>query len=155
MIPNFPPFRKQRIVYCNPGGVSESVLRASGGLLQQSGSLDVKFADTESEGVRTASMQLGEFKVKAVAITGLTAAVPFFDAIKAGKNEIAFLELLACPMGCVSGGGQPKVLLPQEKTAVYANRAGGHSVVAKNRKGSRSILPYSEFIRSALRRLLG
>jgi len=121
--------------YCDPGGVSESVLRASGGLLQQSGSLDVKFADTESEGVRTASVQLGEFKVKAVAITGLTAAVPFFDAIKEGKNEIAFMELLACPMGCVSGGGQPKVLLPQEKTTVYTSRAGVHSVVAKNREG--------------------
>jgi iron only hydrogenase large subunit-like protein len=45
------------------------------------------------------------------------------------------MELLACPMGCVSGGGQPKVLLPQDKTAVYAGRAGAHSVDAKNGEG--------------------
>ncbi len=123
--------------YCSPGGVSDSVLRACCGLLQKSGeaSLDVKFAGTEAEGVRTASVQLGAFKVKAVAITGLTAAVPFFDAIKAGKNEVAFMELLACPMGCVSGSGQPKVLLPQDKTAVYASRASVHSVDAKGREG--------------------
>jgi iron only hydrogenase large subunit-like protein len=47
--------------------------------------------------------------------------------MKAGKNEIAFLEMLACPMGCVSGGGQPKVLLPQDKAGAYAERAKLHS----------------------------
>jgi NADP-reducing hydrogenase subunit HndD len=53
--------------------------------------------------------------------------VPFFDAMKAGKHEIAFLEMLACPMGCVSGGGQPKVLLPQDKAGAYADRAKLHA----------------------------
>jgi len=133
--PELPVIPETENSYCSPGGISESVLRAGCGLLQQNGSLDVKFAETESEGVRAASVQLGGFKVKAVAIAGLTAAVPFFDAIKAGKNEIAFMELLACPMGCVSGGGQPKVLLPQDKTAVYASRAGVHSADATDGEG--------------------
>jgi NADP-reducing hydrogenase subunit HndD len=111
-------------IYSNPSDISGSVLRAGYGLLKQSGSVDVKFADTETEGVRTAFVQLGDYKLKAVSITGLTAAVPFFDVIKKGKNESAFMELLACPAGCVSGGGQPKVLLPQDKAGTYAGRAG-------------------------------
>jgi iron only hydrogenase large subunit-like protein len=123
-------------VYSNASDISGSVLRAGRGLLKQGDSPDVKFADTETEGVRTASVQLGEFKVKAVSITGLTAAKPFFDAIKAGKNEIAFMELLACPAGCVSGGGQPKVLLPQDKAGTYAGRAVAHACPdGKNREG--------------------
>jgi NADP-reducing hydrogenase subunit HndD len=73
--------------------------------------------------VRTASVKLDSYNVKAAVVTGLPSAVPFFDAMKAGKNEIAFLEVLACPMGCVSGGGQPKVLLPQDKAGAYAERA--------------------------------
>jgi len=84
----------------------------------------VTFVETGTEGVRTASVQLDSFDVKVAAITGLPNAVPFLDSMKAGKNEIAFLELLACPMGCVSGGGQPKVLLPQDKAGAYAKRAG-------------------------------
>jgi iron only hydrogenase large subunit-like protein len=72
-------------------------------------------------------VKLNSYDVKAAAVTGLTGAVPFFEAMKAGKHEIAFLELLACPMGCVSGSGQPKVLLPQDKPGAYAERAKLHS----------------------------
>jgi NADP-reducing hydrogenase subunit HndD len=123
-------------IYSRPADIAESVLRAGCGLLKQGASGDLKFADSEAEGVRISSVQLGGFSVKAAAITGLTAAAPFFDAIKAGKNEIAFMELLACPMGCVSGGGQPKVLLPQNKAAAYADRARIHSGAdAKSREG--------------------
>jgi iron only hydrogenase large subunit-like protein len=110
-------------VYCNPGDIAASVIRAGNELLSKSeATAEVKFADTETEGVRTASVQLGTFSIKAAAITGLTAAVPFFEAMKKGTHEFAFMELLACPMGCLSGGGQPKVLLPQDRTGTYAER---------------------------------
>lgn len=114
-------------VYCNPGDIAEAVIRASQEILTKAeGGVDVTFADTEVEGVRAASVPLGTFKIKAVAITGLTAAVPFFEAMKKGSHEVAFMELLACPMGCVSGGGQPKVLLPQDRTGTYGDRAKLH-----------------------------
>jgi len=122
-----PIIPEMKDIYSRPADIAESVLRAGCGLLKQGVSVHVKFSDAEAEGVRVSSVQLGEFSVKAAVITGLTAATPFFDAIKAGKNEIAFMELLACPMGCVSGGGQPKVLLPQNKTAAYTDRAKVHS----------------------------
>jgi len=124
-------------IYGTSSDIGASVLRAGYGLLQQSGtgSLEVKFAETGTEGVRAASAQLGEFKAKAVAINGLAAALPFFEAMKTGKNDVSFMELLACPMGCASGGGQPKVLLPQDKAGVYADRARVHSGDAKNIEG--------------------
>lgn len=110
-------------VYCNPGDIAAAVIRAGNELLTKSeGAVEVKFTDTETEGVRTAAVQLGSFSIKTVAITGLTAAVPFFEAMKKGVHEVAFMELLACPMGCLSGGGQPKVLLPQDRTGTYNER---------------------------------
>jgi iron only hydrogenase large subunit-like protein len=120
-----PAISKMENVYCVPGDITEAVLYASCGLLDQNQeeSLEVKFAETGAEGVRTTTVQLNGFSVKAAAVAGLPSAVTFFDAMKAGKNEVAFLELLACPMGCVSGGGQPKVLLPQDKAGAYAERA--------------------------------
>jgi NADP-reducing hydrogenase subunit HndD len=112
-------------VYCVPGDITEAVLRASYGLLAPDAEqpLKVQFVETETEGVRTTSVQLDKFSVKAVALTGLPNAIPYLEAMKAGKSDIAFFEMLACPMGCVSGGGQPKVLLPQERTGTYLERA--------------------------------
>jgi len=112
-------------VYCTPGDIATAVLQVSRDMLSQDAQepVDVKFCATETDDVCTASVNVGTYAVKAAAITGLTAAVPFFDAMKTGKHELAFLELLACPRGCVSGGGQPKVLLPQDKDGAYAERA--------------------------------
>ena len=116
-------------IYCTPGDISTAVLHASREMLAQGSRdpMDVKFTETGAEGVSVASVKLGSHDIKAAAITGLTGAVPFFDAMKSGKHELALLELLACPMGCVSGSGQPKVLLPQDKPVAYAERAKLHS----------------------------
>lgn len=112
-------------VYCAPGDITEAVLRTAHGLLTQGqgGTREVALADTGSEGVRVTSVQLNGFEVKAAAIAGWQNAVPILETIKSGKSEFAFVEVLACPMGCVSGGGQPKVLLPQDRSAAYNERA--------------------------------
>jgi NADP-reducing hydrogenase subunit HndD len=112
-------------VYCTPGDITAAVLNAVRGLIDSGGAkaLDVKFAETGTEGVQTASVRLDTFDLKVVSVTGLPNAVPFFDAMKAGKQDVAFMEILSCPMGCVSGGGQPKVLLPQDKGTTYSERA--------------------------------
>lgn len=112
-------------VYCTPGDITEAVFQISHHILApDSGeSPAAKFLETGTEGVRIASFKLDSHEVKAAAVTGLPGAVPFFEAMKAGKNEIGFLEMLACPMGCVSGSGQPKILLPQDREGSYARRA--------------------------------
>lgn len=125
----FPAVAGMENIYCTAGDIATAVLHASRDILAPGSQdlLTIMFAETGTEGVRVASVKLGSCDVKAAAVTGLTGAVPFFDAMKAGRHELAFLELLACPMGCVSGSGQPKVLLPQDKPAAYAERAKLHS----------------------------
>jgi iron only hydrogenase large subunit-like protein len=112
-------------VYCTTGDVTQAVLHTSPELLNHGARspLKVAFPDAQTEGARVISVSVDGYDVKAVAISGLRNAVPFFEAIKAGKREFGFMEVRACPMGCVSGGGQPKVLLPQDRLPVYVERA--------------------------------
>jgi NADP-reducing hydrogenase subunit HndD len=112
-------------VYCSPGDITAAVVYASRGLIGQNEqeSADLNFAETGTEGVQTASVRLNQSDLKVVSVTGLPNAIPFFEAMKSGKHEVAFMEILSCPMGCVSGGGQPKVLLPQDKVNTYRERA--------------------------------
>ncbi len=123
--PELPAIAGMEDVYCTSGDIAESVLHASCGLLSQGQGelLNGKLTETGTEGIRAATVQLNGFSVKAAAIAGMSCAIPFFDAIKAEKSEFAFLELSACPMGCAGGGGQPKVLLPQNRAVAYAERA--------------------------------
>ena len=40
---------------------------------------------------------------------GLTGAASLLEEIKSGKSEYLFIEVMGCPGGCISGGGQPRM----------------------------------------------
>jgi iron only hydrogenase large subunit-like protein len=111
-------------IYCSTGDITQAVLDTSFELLNHRAAdkLDIQLV-AQGTGVHVTHAHLGGREVKAVAISGLQNAVSFLEAIRAGQNEFAFMELMACPQGCVSGGGQPKVLLPINKKRVYDERA--------------------------------
>jgi iron only hydrogenase large subunit-like protein len=123
-------------VYCTTGDVTQAVLHTSPELLNHgAGSpLNLAFPDAPTEGARVISVSVAGCNVKAVAVSGLRNAIPFFEAMKAGKREFGFMEVRACPMGCVSGGGQPKVLLPQDKLPAYGERARLTSLCSANNR---------------------
>ena len=58
-------------------------------------------------------------------VTGLKNVAPVLEALKAGKLDLHFIEVMTCPVGCVSGGGQPKLLLDSERDAAYQARTKG------------------------------
>jgi iron only hydrogenase large subunit-like protein len=121
-------------VYCTTGDVTQAVLHTCYELANDSADskLEIQFTGEASDEVRFTDVRLGDYPVKAVAISGLHNAVPFLEAIRAGKSDYGFMEIMACPKGCVSGGGQPKVLLPKDKMARYSNRASYFSVCGVN-----------------------
>jgi iron only hydrogenase large subunit-like protein len=136
-------------IYCAPGDIANAVIGESNGILG-SAVETVRFEESGIEGVKTAIAQVGSQTIKAAVVTNLKTAIPYLDAIKGGKSEFTFLELLACPMGCASGGGQPKVLLPQAKNGVYEKRAALSSQANQKNLGSIAQLPavqriYKEF----------
>ena len=46
-------------------------------------------------------------KVKAAIVSGLGNARKLMEKIRSGEEEYDFVEIMACPGGCVGGGGQP------------------------------------------------
>ena len=42
--------------------------------------------------------------------------------MKAGQLDLHFIEVMTCPEGCVSGGGQPKLLMDTDRAEAYAAR---------------------------------
>jgi NADH-quinone oxidoreductase subunit G len=67
------------------------------------------------EGIKYASVPVpGVGEVKVAVVSGLANARKVCEDIKAGKADFHFLEVMACPGGCISGGGQPKTAVPPQ-----------------------------------------
>ena len=105
------------------GGVMEAALRTGYELITGKALDDINILDVRySEGVKRATIQVGDLAVKTVVVAGLANVGPIIDEIKNGTADFHFVEVMACPQGCISGGGQPKVLMETERKAVYASR---------------------------------
>ena len=61
------------------------------------------------EGIKETTVDLDGLPVKVAVAHGLGNARKVMDQIKAGEADYAFLEVMACPGGCIGGGGQPYV----------------------------------------------
>lgn len=105
------------------GGVMEAALRTGYELITGKALADINILEVRhSQGVKRATIQVGDLAVKTVVVAGLENAAPIIDEIKNGTADFHFVEVMACPQGCISGGGQPKVLLETERKQVYASR---------------------------------
>lgn len=56
---------------------------------------------------REMTVKAGKHEVRIAAVNGLSNTVELLKEILAGKKEIDILEVMACPGGCINGGGQP------------------------------------------------
>lgn len=91
------------------GGVMEAALRTAAVKLGGDGA-PLEFKEVRgTEGVKEAEYTLGGATVKIAVASGLGNARKVLDAIKSGEKDYAFVEIMACPGGCVNGGGQPYV----------------------------------------------
>ena len=79
------------------GGVTEAVLRYLG--------LNVTWQ--EDGNVRQASFCHGGREVRIATVSGLANAAALLDRMSRGEESFDFVEVMACPGGCVMGGGQP------------------------------------------------
>jgi NADH-quinone oxidoreductase subunit G len=90
------------------GGVMEAALRTAYKLItgKELANLDVKPV-RGMEGIKAADVQVGDLTVKVAVAHGLANARILMDEVRAGKSPYHFIEVMACPGGCVGGGGQP------------------------------------------------
>ena len=89
------------------GGVMEAALRTAADVL--AGKNDkIDFKEVRgAAGIKEAKYTLGGKELKVAIVSGLANARTLLDSIKAGKKKYDFIEVMACPGGCINGGGQP------------------------------------------------
>ena len=90
------------------GGVMEAALRTVYEILEGK---DLEKLDFEAvrgtDGIKEATVKMGGMDVNVAIAHGLGNARKLLDSIKAGEKNYHFIEVMACPGGCVTGGGQP------------------------------------------------
>ena len=91
------------------GGVMEAALRTAAYKLGGAGA-PIEFKEVRgTEGVKEAEYNVGGTIVKVAVANGLGNARKVIEQIKSGEKDYTFVEIMACPGGCINGGGQPYV----------------------------------------------
>lgn len=89
------------------GGVMEAALRTAADVLDGKNE-KLEFKEVRgTAGIKEAKYTLGGKELKVAIVSGLANAREVLDSIKAGKKKYDFIEVMACPGGCINGGGQP------------------------------------------------
>ena len=90
------------------GGVMEAALRTASEVVTGKPLTKLEFDDVRGvEGVKEATYDLDGNVIRVAVASGLSNARKVLDAVKSGEKQYDFIEIMACPGGCVNGGGQP------------------------------------------------
>ncbi len=90
------------------GGVMEAALRTAHKLITGNEMDNLKIDAVRGfKGIKEAHCAVGDLTVGVAVVSGLGNAEKLMDQIREGRNDIHFVEVMACPGGCICGGGQP------------------------------------------------
>ena len=112
------------IIFGRTGGVIESALRTA---LENMTGEKIENVEFESlrgfDGFRSCDVEVGDIKLRIGVAHGLKEAGKMLDKIRDGEEFFHAIEIMACPGGCVGGGGQPKVR--KNKDVILQKRGEG------------------------------
>ncbi len=90
------------------GGVMEAALRTAVATLTGNPPASIDFEDVRgTQNIKEATYDINGIKVRVCVASGLANCNEVLRRIKAGEAQYDFIEFMACPGGCVNGGGQP------------------------------------------------
>ena len=96
------------VIFGSTGGVAEAVVTSLLEKKPDNISKELLFKDVRGlENTKEATYQVGDREVKVAVVHGLKNAENLINKIKSGEKEYHIVEVMACPGGCISGGGQP------------------------------------------------
>ncbi len=149
------------VIFGATGGVMEAALRTAYELVT---GRDVPFENLNitpvrgMEGIREARIRIEDpleewafldgVELRCAVAHGLVNAKKVMDAVKEGKNQFHFIEVMACPGGCLGGGGQPIPTNPEIRQkraeAIYAEDEG--MPIRKSHQNPEIIKLYEDFL---------
>lgn len=96
------------VIFGATGGVMEAALRtAVWKLTGETNDSPIEFTEVRGvEGCKFASYTVGDLTVNVAVASGLANAKALLEKVKNKEVDVQFIEIMACPGGCVNGGGQ-------------------------------------------------
>lgn len=101
------------VIFGATGGVMEAALRSAYYLIKGENPPAEAFTEVRSQGfnandgVQEAEFKIDDITVRTAVVSGLGNTRDLIDKIERGEAQYDFVEVMACPGGCVGGGGQP------------------------------------------------
>ncbi len=138
------------VIFGTTGGVIEAAARTAYELHTGNTLTNVDFKELRGlEGIRHATIDFGGFPLKIGIAHGLGNARKLLEDIKAGRSEFHAIEIMACPGGCIGGGGQPlhhgdSTILKARAKAIYAEDES--KTLRKSHENPYIIKLYEEFL---------
>ena len=113
------------VIFGTAGGVIEAALRTASEWMTGKPLEKVEFEELRGlDGVRRATVKIGDQELKIGIASGLGNARHILEDIRDGKAEYHAIEIMACPGGCIAGGGQPyhhgnDEIIKRRREAIY------------------------------------
>lgn len=121
------------VIFGNSGGVMEAALRTANFLLTGKNLDKVEFQEVRGlGGIKEATVKIGDTSLKVAVVAGTANARELISKIQQGE-KYDFVEVMACPGGCISGGGQPKSNTTYLEEAYKARQKGLYSFDPKSK----------------------
>ncbi len=103
------------VIFGASGGVTEAALRR---VAERSNTAltEIRYSGVRGlEGTKTFSAMIGEKEVHVAVVSGLANAEALIKLIESGEEHFDFVEVMACPTGCIGGAGQPEGFLADKE----------------------------------------
>ncbi len=113
-------------IFGTSGGVMEAALRTAHWMMTGNEIPGIEFTAVRGfQGLKEAEIDINGILLKVAVISGLHDAPAVLDKIKNGTSPYHFIEVMACPGGCINGGGQP---LPRNTEKLKARAEGLYKI---------------------------
>lgn len=95
-------------IFGTSGGVMEAALRTAYEKLSNKELNNLDFQQVRGlQGIKSASIPINGIEINIAVVNGIGNVSPILDEIEKGESKYHFIEVMACPGGCINGGGQP------------------------------------------------
>jgi NADH-quinone oxidoreductase subunit G len=138
------------VIFAASGGVLEAALRTTVETLTGQPLARLEFEAVRGlSGAREASIEVGGLTLKAAIASGLGNARKLLERIRSGEAHYDAIEIMACPGGCLNGGGQPYIqgeveILEKRRQALYREDSG--KAIRKSHENPSIQQLYREFL---------
>ncbi|OGV46625.1 MAG: NADH:ubiquinone oxidoreductase [Lentisphaerae bacterium GWF2_44_16] len=138
------------VIFGTSGGVLEAALRTAADWLTGQSLQDIDFEAVRGlDGVKEAKVKIGDLTLNVAVSSGLGNARKLLEKIRRKEVQYHAIEIMACPGGCINGGGQPYIhgdtdILKKRMEAIYEEDTD--KTIRKSHENPYIIKIYEEFL---------